>query len=143
VSVVKVMVHTDVILDHLYGVRRPSVLRQAMSTFFCYTSVFQAVEIFSVARSPRERKAAEDAMSAMKLLGLNPKNAMHYGDLFAAHPRVRANVLLIAGLCLESKLPVLTGRTKEFKGIRGLTLIPTRLVGSGMSGTDIVNALQR
>ena len=142
-SVAKVMVHTDVILDHLYGTKHPSVLRQAMSTFFCYTSVFQAVEVFAVALSPRERKAAEEAMSAMKLLGLNPKYAMRYGDLFAAHPRLHPNVLLVAGLCLESRLPVLTGRTKEFKGIRGLTLIPTRYVGKGMSGSDIVNALQR
>ena len=142
-SVAKVVVHTDVILEYLRGTRRPTALRRAMGTFFCYTTVFNAVQLFALLRTPHERKAAEDAMSAMKLLGLNPKNAMRYGDLFAAHPRLRPMDLLVAGLCLESGLPLLTDRGKDFRGIRGLTIVPTRAVGAGKTGADIVNALQR
>ncbi len=119
----KIVVHTDVLLDHLEGLERPSVLRKAMGVYFCYTTVFQAVELFAVMRTQAERKAAADAMAAMKLLGLNPKNAAHYGVLFAAHPGRREMNLLIAGLCIESRLPLLTGRRREFAGIRGLALL--------------------
>ena len=139
----KVVVHTDVILEYLRGTRRPSALRRAMQVFFCYTTVFNAVQVFALLRTPRERKAAEDAMAAMKLLGLNPKNAKRYGDLFAAHPRLRPTDLLVAGLCLESGLPLLTDRKRDFQGIRGLTIVPARAVGGDSAGADIVNALQR
>lgn len=142
-SVAKVVVHTDVILEYLRATRRPTTLRRAMGVFFCYTTVFNAVQVFALLRTPHERKAAEDALSAMKLLGLNPKNSMRYGDLFAAHPRLRATDLLVAGLCLESGLPLLTDRGKDFRGIRGLTIVPARAVGKGKTGAEIVNALQR
>ncbi|HTO92766.1 MAG TPA: hypothetical protein VMM80_00300, partial [Bacteroidota bacterium] len=69
----RLVVHTDVLLDHLCGSAHPSALRVAMGRFFCYTTVFQAVELFAAMRTPRARRAAEDAMSAMKILGLNPK----------------------------------------------------------------------
>ena len=139
----KLVVHTDVLLDHLRGVDHPSVLRRAMGLFFCYTTVFQAVELFAGMRTTKERKAAEDAMSAMKLLGLNPKNAPLYGRLFAAHPGRRPMDLLVSGLCIESGLPLLTGRRKEFAGIRGLRLVSPRMITAGRSASDILNELER
>jgi len=63
----KIVVHTDVILEHLYGTRRPSVLRSAMGMYFCYTTVFQAVEVFAVLRTERERQAAVDAISSPRI----------------------------------------------------------------------------
>lgn len=125
-SPAKIVVHTDVLLDHLRSAERPSVLRRAMGAYFCYTTVFQAVELFAEMRTPAERKAAADAMAAMKLLGLNPKNAMRYGSLFAAHRGRRELNLLVAGLCIESGLPLLTGRRREFAGIRGLAILSPR-----------------
>ena len=105
-----------------------------MGKFFCYTTVFQAVELFAAMRTPRERRAAEEAMSAMKILGLNPKKAPMYGALFAAHPRKRATDLLVAGLCLESGLPLLTARAQDFRGIRGLSVMPPRALAPPASG---------
>jgi len=124
VSVRKLVVHSDVLLDHLCGAKSPSTLRQAMGMFFCYTTVFQAIELFEAMRGPRERKAARDVLSAMKILGLNAKNAPSYGRLFAAHPGLASLDLLVAGLCIDSRLPLLTGRGKDFRGIRGLAVIP-------------------
>jgi predicted nucleic acid-binding protein len=143
VSATKLVVHTDVLLDHLRGGDHPSVLRKAMALFFCYTTVFQAIELFAGMRTAEERRAAEDAMSAMKLLGLNPKNAPLYGSLFAAYPGRRPMDLLVSGLCIESRLPLLTGRRKEFAGIRGLRLISPRVISAGKSASDILNGLGR
>jgi predicted nucleic acid-binding protein len=94
-----------------------------MGEYFCYTTVFQAIELFAVMRSAKERKAAEDCLSAMKLLGLNPKRAARYGELFRKHTRHRVLDLLIAGLCLEGGLPLLTERKNDFKGISGLKIV--------------------
>ena len=65
----KLVVHSDVLLDHLRGADHPSILRRTMGLFFCYTTVFQAIEVFAGMRTAVERRWAEDAMSAMKLLG--------------------------------------------------------------------------
>jgi len=143
VSAAKLVVHTDVLLDHLRGASHPSVLRRAMGLFFCYTTVFQAIELFAAMRTAKERKAAEDAMSAMKLLGLNPKNSPLYAGLFAAHPGRRTMDLLVSGLCIESRLPLLTGQRKEFAGIGGLLLVSPRLIEQGRSASDILNGLGR
>ncbi len=132
-SAPKLVVDTDILMDHLGSGRFPSVLRRAMGAFFCYTTVFQAIELFSRMHTPRERQAAEDALAAMKVLGLNPKSAPAYGRLFAAHPGRKPADLLVAGLCIESRLPLLTGRRAHYAGVRGLTLISPRLF-SGKTG---------
>jgi predicted nucleic acid-binding protein len=119
----KIVVHTDIILEHLEGTSYPSDLRKAMGRCFCYTTVFQAIDLFSMARTRREIRAVSDAMGAIKVLGLNPKNAWRYGAL-ASVKGVRSRwQVLIAGLCIESRLPLLTNRREEFAGFRGLVVI--------------------
>ncbi len=142
-SVPKIVVHTDVFLDHLWGTRHPSVLRQAMSKFFCYTTVYQAIELFSLAKTEEEVKAIEDSMAAMKLMGLNPKNARKYGELISSNRKTNWWNILVAGLCLESRLPILTDRKKDFGGIKGLVIVPTKLIESGKSGEEFLRAAQR
>jgi len=133
-------VHTDVFVEHLTGRRYPSVLRMALRKFFCYTTVFQAIELFSLAKTEKARSAIEDSMAAMKLMGLNPKNARRYGELMAAKKNKDRYNLLIAGLCIDSRLPLLTDERADFKGIPGLIVIPTALVGKYATGTGILNA---
>jgi predicted nucleic acid-binding protein len=139
-SVPKIVVHTDVFLEHLCGTRQPSVLRVAMSKFFCYATAYQAIELFSLARTEREVKAVEDSMAAMKVLGMNPKNARKYGELISSNRKVDRWNILIAGLCIESRLPILTDRKKDFVGIKGLMIVPTKLVVGVMTGDEIVKA---
>lgn len=140
-STPKLVVHTDVFLEHLCGVKHPSILRQAMRKFFCYTTAFQAIELFSLARTEAEAQAVQDSMAAIKLLGLNPKSAGAYGRLLATHGRRDRWTLLIAGLCLESRLPILTARRREFAGIAGLIVVPPRMIEKGGSGEEILRAL--
>lgn len=110
---------------------------------FCYTTVFQAVEVFAAMRTPRERDAAGDAMSAMKILGLNPKNAARYADLVVRHPRHRTTDLLTAGLCLDSGLPLLTGRAKNFRNIEGLVVVSPGQMREGATGEELLSHLRR
>jgi len=142
VSVPKIVVHTDIFLDHLKEDGLPSVLRTAMAKFFCYATVFQAIELFSRATSEADTRAVEDSMAALKLLGLNPKNAKNYGRLIASTRRVKTLNILTAGLCLETRLPLLTDRKQDFTGIHGLVIVPTKLVWQDKSGTEIVHEAQ-
>ena len=142
-SVPKIVIHTDVFLDHLIGTRQPSVLRQAMGEFFCYTTVYQAIELFSLARTAEEVKAIEDSMAAMKLMGLNPKKARMYGELIVSNKKTSLWNVLVAGLCLESRLPILTDRKRDFRGIKGLIVVPTKLIQRNKSGMEIMHAVSR
>ena len=142
-SVPKIVVHTDVLLEHLCGIKNPSVLRQVMSKFFCYATAYQAIELFALARTEKEVKAVENAMAAMKVLGLNPKKARKYGELISSNKKTDRWNILIAGLCMESKLPLLTDRKKDFAGIKGLMIVPTKLVESGKQGEEILKMVQR
>jgi len=94
-----------------------------MMKFFCYTTVFTAIELFALARTERERAAMRGAMGAMKLLGLNAKSAGRIGDLVAKHSGGASLALLSAGLCVESGLPLLTNEAANFRGVRRLRII--------------------
>ncbi len=139
----RIVVGTDVVLEHLRGTRRPSVLRRAMSLYFCYATVFTAIELFEGARTARERQAVRDAMAAMKILGLNPRNAPLHAALFKKHRNRRQIDLLVAGLCIESGLPLLTGRTEEFGTIRGLTVMAPDDLREKDTGRRLTRSVQR
>jgi len=139
----KIVVDTDILLDHLtgHGVtserRGPSVLRQVMAQMFCYTTVFNAIELFSLCKTAGERVVVEDVMHSMKILGLNGKSAknvgMYLGQLHSSP--LRDMEILIAGLCTESRLPILTGRPHRYRAIRSLRVVtPDRIVASHKKG---------
>lgn len=137
----KLAVHADIIEDFLrHGGEGPSVLRVAMSKFFCYTTVFSAIELFAGAATEHERSLMEDAMSAMKILGLNAKSARRYGEWFRPSTHRRSLALLSAGLCLESRLPVLTAQPSLFRGVKGIRVIPAARMRSGAAAAEILQA---
>ncbi|MBM4165579.1 MAG: type II toxin-antitoxin system VapC family toxin [Ignavibacteria bacterium] len=141
---IKVAIHTDVFLEHLFHTEeKPSTLRLAMKKFFCYTTVFNAIELFSIAETPKEIQKIEDVMSAMKLLGLNAKNSKLYGMLLAENGTMQRFNLLIAGLCLESKLSIITSRPKEFRGVEHLHIIPASLLRKYETAEEILRASRR
>ena len=75
----KVVIGTDIILDHLMldqsksGSGR-SVMRRAISKLFCYTTVFNAMEVFELCETRRQVLAVEHALIALKILGMNGKS---------------------------------------------------------------------
>ena len=125
------MVDTDIILEHLVHGEGSSPLRLLMSGYFCYTTVFNAIEAFSIARSEKEIQAVDDAMSAMKVLGLNAKSAKSVGKIFVGDiGDSKGLTLLIAGICIESKLPITTMNPGRFSHVKHVHVLPVqRLVG--------------
>ena len=140
----KICIHTDVFLEHLFHEgNSPSLLRLAMQKFFCYTTVFNAIELFSLAESQKEILKIEDTMQAMKVLGLNAKNAKAYGTILATNGNLPRYNTLIAGLCLESKLPIVTSRSKEFRGMEQLHIISASLMKKYETAEEILKASRK
>ena len=124
-SVQKIVVDTDIIVDHLVHGKGASLLRQIMNRYFCYTTVFNALEAFSMARSKKEIQAVDDAMSALKVLGLNAKSAKSMAEISRDRISDRKRVLpaLIAGVCIESRLPIVTMNPKRLSRIKHLNVL--------------------
>jgi len=137
VSVQKIVVDTDIIIDHLVHGDGASLLRMTMNKYFCYTTVFNAIEVFSMAKSKKEIQAVDDAMSAMKVLGLNAKSAKSIGRIYSNDLSVGKKVLpaLIAGVCVESQLPILTMNPKRFSGVKHLRVIPAQKMLSALAAS--------
>ena len=96
-----------------------------MARYFCYTTVFNAIELFSLCRSKKEQRVVEDVMYSMKVLGLNGKSAKSIGLSIAGSrgANLRDVDMLVAGVCLESRLPILTGSPTRYRGIRLLRVV--------------------
>ena len=137
----KIAIHTDIIVEYLihHGKHAPA-LRIAMMKFFCYTTVFNAIELFARASTGPERNAVMAAMGAMKILGLNAKQAVRYGSWFSENPGIKPIPMLIAGICMESKLPLLTGDVAAFRGISGLRLIKASALSGEATAEKILSA---
>ena len=118
------------------------MLRKAESLFFCYTTVFNVIELFSICTSEKEIEAAESSMHALKILGLNGKSGKRIGLARRSVRTVRDLDLLIAGLCLESKLPLLTGRPKRYAGLAGLRVVPSLAVKKWDTAEEILRAVR-
>ena len=129
----KIVLDTDVILEHVtrnreMRSRRKSLMREAMLKCFCYTTVFNVIELFALCETEKQERTMEHVLGALKVLGLNGKSGKSLGSIIRRARRDEGRDLdaLIGGLCLESKLPLLTGRRRSYRGIRGLRLLSSR-----------------
>lgn len=129
-TVKKVIIDTDLIVEHVTGSvgGGPSRLRRIMSQAFCYTTVFNAIEAFALCRSDVERQAIEDAMSALKILGVNARSSKSIGRSAEGRNDAVDLQVLVAGVCRESRLPLVTGRPEKYRSMKGLELLPVRSV---------------
>jgi predicted nucleic acid-binding protein len=120
----KVVLDSDILASHLTA--PPSeftALRSALSEYFCYTTVFNAVELFAAARTASEKRKVEDVLSSLKILGMNGRNAKKFAALEGFG---RASVPLetmIAGICIEARLPLMTARRGAYGKYRNLKIV--------------------
>jgi predicted nucleic acid-binding protein len=76
-----------------------------------------------LAEGELEKERVKDTLAVLKILGVNARSAPRMAEALAVsrdHDKIRS---LIAGVCLESRLPLLTGMRKEFEHFPGLVLI--------------------
>lgn len=120
----KIVVDSSIIADHLTTSEPRSILRQLSQRYFCYTTVFNAIELFAACRSLKETQAVQDAMDALKVLGINPKSAKNIALVISSSQKNFS--ALIAAVCIESKLPMVTLEPKQYAGISELEIISVK-----------------
>jgi predicted nucleic acid-binding protein len=141
----KVVADTDLLVEHLLfdagprGKDRVPVLRRLMSSFFCYTTVFNAIELFSLVRTEDEARAVEDVLQAVKILGLNGRSAKSVGmNIMRQRTKaVRELDALIAGVCLESRLPLVTGAPKRYRAFGNVRIVDASRVRRSRTAVEL------
>jgi predicted nucleic acid-binding protein len=121
----KIIVDSSVIAEHLTTVRERSYLRELSGRYFCYTTVFSAIELFGAAKSLKETQAVQDAMDALKVLGINPKSAKNIGAVLSSSQKQGLTALTVA-LCMESRLPIVTLEPRRYAGMKKLVVISAK-----------------
>ena len=123
-TVKKIVVDTDIIAEHLLTGKKESVLRALSREYFCYTTVFNAIELFGAAKSLKEKESVRHAMDALKVLGISPKSAKNIGEVVSSTKK--DYTALIAGICLEAKLPIASMRPKQYIKVKALKVLPIK-----------------
>ncbi len=120
----KMVLDTDIFAAHLVAGRSEfTALRSALSEYFCYTTVFNAVQLFATARNAREHRKVEDVLSTVKILGMNGRNAKKFATLEGfGRPSVPMESM-IAGICIEARLPLMTTRRGAYGKFRNLKVV--------------------
>ncbi|MDA0986903.1 MAG: hypothetical protein O3A55_04805 [Bacteroidetes bacterium] len=121
----KIVIDSDIIVEHLTVKKYPSILRKLLSKYFCYTTVFNAIELFSKCKTDLDRQSMAKAMSCIKLLGMNPKPSISFGKTYAKGQKknIKETYTFIATLCIEAKLTLATLRPTKYSWIKNLQIL--------------------
>lgn len=104
-----------------------SAVEHAVRTLDCYVTVITAYELlFGVART--RRQIGEDALlGTMRSLPLDITTARRaaqlHDELIRRNQDIGVKDVLIAAICLEHELPLLTLNERHFERVPGLTVV--------------------
>ncbi len=122
-----IVADSDVLIDSLRG-RAPAAQRIALElrTGSLATTVVNAFELRSGAKTGRERKKVETLLEALAVLPLDEPAtraaARVRRDLEAQGRGIGMADYLVAGICLERSAILLTRNREHFGRVEGLTL---------------------
>lgn len=105
------LIETDVLREYL--VSRNSLLRSALSEGVCYTTMYNALEIFRLAKSEAEREVVKNMLSVVRVLGFNYRYAEQFASIIIdieekSKTDITERETLIIGMAKTSKLVILT-----------------------------------
>ena len=121
------LIETDVLRDFLIAKKgEMTILRKALSSGTCYTTMLSALELFRAAKSKEETDAVMQMLMVVRVLGFNAR----YGEIFASSAReIEASTglvltdreAMIVGMAQASKLTILTkdffSRYESFRSV--------------------------
>jgi len=119
---------TGVLIAYLKG-REPgaSAVEKAVKECACYVTSITVYELlFGVARAQKEigEQALLDVMTVLPLSGIASRRAANlHADLVGQNQDIGVKDVLIAAICLEQGLPILTTDEHHFSRVQGLRVI--------------------
>ncbi len=105
------LIETDVLREYL--VSHNSLLRSALSEGVCYTTMYNALEIFRLAKNEAEREVVKNMLSVVRVLGFNYRYAEQFAQIIReieeqSKTDITEREALIIGMAKTSKLTILT-----------------------------------
>ncbi len=105
------LIETDVLREYL--VTKNSLLRTALSEGVCYTTMYNALEIFRLARNEGEKEVVKNMLSVVRVLGFNYRYAEQFAQIIReieeeSKTDITEREALIIGMAKTSKLTILT-----------------------------------
>jgi len=121
------LIETDVLREYLVSAQPgESVLRTALVTGVCYTTMVNALELFRAARTNEEHDAVMQVLMVVRVLGFNSRTAESFAKL-SQDIETKTGIIItereamIVGMAKTSKLTIVTKdlfeRYKRFEAV--------------------------
>lgn len=121
------LVETDILREYL--VSKDSILRAALSEGVCYTTMYNALEIFRLAQNETERDVVKQLVSVVRVLGFNFRYAEQFAPIVQSieqqsNTELTQREALIIGVAKTSKLIILTREFYErYTSLHGVEVV--------------------
>jgi predicted nucleic acid-binding protein len=109
---VKFLVETDVLVDHLTS-NKNNYLLKMMKSGICFTTVLNASEMLAVCKNESEKSEVRSVLDSLKILGLHFRYALSVPE-FSGKTKNNRDALF-AVVSLINKLPIVTMNSDRYK----------------------------
>ena len=113
------LIETDILREYLVAAKgEETILRKALSNGVCYTTMYNALELFRAAGGKDENDAVMQMLMVVRVLGFNSRYAQSFAES-AQEIENRTGIvlsqreLLIVGMAKASKLTIVTNDLYE------------------------------
>ena len=108
------LIETDVLREYLVAAKgAETVLRKALATGVCYTTMYNALELFRAASGKEENDAVMQVLMVVRVLGFNSRYAQSFAEIASEIEKKTGIILsqreaMIIGMARTSKLTIVT-----------------------------------
>jgi hypothetical protein len=124
------LVETDVLREYLTAASgEETLLRKALAKGVCYTTMYNALELFRAAGSKEESDAVMQMLMVVRVLGFNARYAQNFSDAaLAVEKKTGASITnreaMMIGMAKISKLNILTKDFfQRYKALEGVPVV--------------------
>ncbi len=128
VDVPRICLDTGPLIHYLRG-REPgaSAVEKVVKTSACYVTAITAYELLFGAARVRQRFDEQDLLGVMAVLPFDVSGAQRaarlHADLIGRNQDIGVKDVMIAAICLEHDLPLLTTNTRHFERVPLLRIV--------------------
>jgi len=108
------LIETDILQEYLVAAKgNETVLRKALSQGVCYTTMYNAFELFRACRGKEESDAVLQMLMVVRVLGFNSRYGQSFAETAKEVEKASGVILthreaLIVGMAKASKLTIVT-----------------------------------
>lgn len=113
------LIETDVLCEYLIAAKgEETVLRKALAMGVCYTTMYNALELFRAAKTKEESDVIMQMLICVRVLGFNSRTAQSFAEMAIEIEEKTGLVLshresMMIGMARTSKLTILTKENFE------------------------------